>query len=248
MKPLKNVLQDCAHIFGLDVTRHRDGSPGDPLWGMAQLLKAHDVDVVLDVGANDGGYGSGLRRHGYDGRLISFEPLSKPFTKLASVTAQDRDWDVVHCAVGQDKGEVTINIAGNSGASSSVLPMLDRHVAAAPASAYVGTETVPQTSIDHWISAHDLDTTDLLYLKIDVQGYEQEVLRGAANLLDSDSLRGLQLELSFVPLYQGAMTWKEGIQTAEDLGMQLMAMEPVLRDGVSGQLLQADAVFFREQI
>jgi hypothetical protein len=81
-------------------------------------------------------------------------------------------------------------------------------------------------------------------LKIDVQGYEGAVLDGASSLFADGSIVGLQLELSLVPLYGGAMTYREGLDRAESLGMTLMGLDPVFADPKSGQLLQADSVFF----
>ena len=82
------------------------------------------------------------------------------------------------------------------------------------------------------------------FLKVDVQGYERAVLDGASQLLANSDIIGLQLELSLVPLYGGAMTYRDGLDFAESLGMTLKGLDPVFSDPKSGQLLQADAVFF----
>ena len=63
--------------LGLDVQRY----PGsDPLHGLSLLLRHLAVDLVVDVGANDGGYARSLRRLGYAGQIVSFEPLAGPFS------------------------------------------------------------------------------------------------------------------------------------------------------------------------
>lgn len=236
------MVRLAAQRAGIDLVPYPYSSP---LWGVARLLETRRVATVLDVGANDGGYGSGIRRHGYRGRIISFEPLQQVFEKLQVKARNDEGWQVVRSAVGDCHSLVTINVAGNEGASSSVLPMLDRHMKAAPQASYVGTEEVQQVSLDEVARDMNLEAAGPLYLKADVQGYERAVLQGAAGLLESGQIIGMQLELSFVPLYEGAMTWEEGLERGRDLGMQLMGLERGFIDGTTGQALQADAVFYR---
>jgi FkbM family methyltransferase len=202
------------------------------------------VGCVVDVGANDGGFASAIRRLGYGERIISFEPLQEPFRSLSRKAGSDGRWDAVKCAVGDAKREVTINVSGNDGLSSSVLPMLDTHTDVEPNSHYVATEIVSQERLDCLLPELIVTRETRTFLKIDVQGYERAVLDGASSLLNDGAVIGLQLELSLVPLYDGAMTYREGLDRAESLGMTLMGLDPVFADPESGQLLQADAVFF----
>jgi len=218
----------------------------DPMFGVVQLFSHFAIDCVIDVGANDGGFASTIRRLGYSGRIISVEPLSAPFEVLAARAAMDPAWDVVHAAVGDEDRDIVINVAGNAGASSSVLSMLDAHEDAAPESRYVGTEVVAQRRLDGLLPEFGIGKKNPAFLKLDVQGYEAAVLNGAAELLDARAIVGLQMELSLVPLYAGAITYREGLNRAEQLGMQLMGLIPGFSDPRSGRLLQADAVFFAD--
>lgn len=238
------VRLEFQRRLGLDLVRF----PGhDPLARTVQLLNYYDVNCVIDVGANDGGFATSIRGAGYKGRIVSFEPLTKPFTSLSRTAARDANWDVFQYAIGANKDTITINISGNSGLSSSILPMLDTHSTAAPNSRYVDSETVDQESLDSLIPKLGVSATDRTFLKVDVQGYEAAVLDGAPNLLASTGNAGLQLELSLVPLYEGGMTYREGLDRAEALGMSLMGLSPVFTDPVSGRLLQFDAIFFKER-
>ena len=101
-------------------------------------LKARGVSVVLDIGANGGQFARGLRTAGYNDRMISFEPLSEPFATLQASASADPLWDCCRCALGDIDGTVSMHVAGNSGQSSSVLPMLQLHQDAAPYANYVG--------------------------------------------------------------------------------------------------------------
>lgn len=206
-------------------------------------MQSHAVDVVLDIGAGCGSYGSELRRTGYAGRIVSFEPLRAPFARLDATTRSDPDWDAHQFALGDTARTVSINVAANNGGSSSFLPMLDAHLSAAPWAAYIGTEEVALRTLDA-LAPEILKSGDRVFLKADVQGYEHLVLAGATSTLSR--CVGLQLEMSLVPLYQGAMLYRDVIAVAGDLGFTLMEVIPVFHDVRTGRLLQMDGVFFRE--
>ncbi|SFC68617.1 FkbM family methyltransferase [Streptomyces aidingensis] len=234
-------IRNAVRRLGIDITRYPAGWSGPQL---VQLLQAHGITVVLDVGANEGEYGAMLRRHGYRGKIVSFEPLSGPGKALRARTGADPGWSMHACALGEESGEITVNVSGNRGASSSVLPMLDRHAEAAPHARYIGTETVPLRRLDElWPEAAGPD--DRVFLKIDVQGYEAQVLRGAG--ARAKECHGLQIEASFVPLYEGSPLLAEVLRTGqEELGLTLMAVIPGYVDPATGQMLQSDLVLFRE--
>lgn len=233
-------IRRLAHRFGVDVVRY---PLHDRLARTVKLLHHHDISCVVDVGANDGGFAAAIRGHGYTGRIISFEPLQQPYTALRRRAAADDGWEVHQLAIGDSEREVTINVSGNAGLSSSVLPMLDSHIAVAPDSRYVATESARQVPLDLVLAG--MEPAARTFLKIDVQGYEHSVLDGALKLFAAGTITGMQLELSLTPLYDGAMTYREGLDRAERIGMSLMGLDPVFADPTTGRLLQADAVFFR---
>ncbi len=206
------------------------------------MLAAHSVNVVLDVGANVGQFGSALRRSGYKGTIVSFEPLSAARVQLRAAAGRDPLWKIAdQVALGATDGQVDLNIAANS-ASSSVLPMLKRHSDAAPESVYVGSERVPLKKLDDLAQAH-LDDRSTVFLKIDTQGYEDKVLEGGRRTLERSI--GLCVELSFVPLYGGQLLFKEMVPRLEALGFELWNVTPALIDANDGRLLQVDGTFFR---
>ncbi|KBZ63817.1 hypothetical protein K875_02529 [Mycobacterium [tuberculosis] TKK-01-0051] len=208
-----------------------------------QLDSLH-VNVVLDIGSNTGQYAVGLRKAGYNGRMISFEPLSQPFSTLERRAAQDPLWDCRKHALGDTDGTVSVNIAGNAAQSSSVLPMLKSHQDAFPPANYVGVEEVPIYQLDS-IAPEILQPGDVAFLKIDVQGFEKQVLAGSNSTLASSCV-GMQLELSFQPLYDGSMLIPEALDWAYSSGFQLTGLLPCFIDPRDGRMLQADGVFFRE--
>lgn len=207
-------------------------------------LESHGVNVVFDVGANSGQYATDLRMAAYTGRIISFEPLSGPFSLLERDALKDPLWDCRRCALGDVDGTITINVAGNAGASSSILPMLKSHQDAFPPANYVGTEEVPIHRLD-LVATELLQPADKVFLKIDVQGFEKQVIAGGKQTV-SDRCVGMQLELSFLPLYEGGMLIREALDLVYSLGFTLTGLLPGFTDPRDGRMLQADGIFFRE--
>lgn len=208
---------------------------------LTHLLHLYEIDLVLDVGANKGQYARALKRNGYSGRIVSFEPLPDAFSLLATNRWGFSSWRVENFALGAEDTTAVLNVAGNS-QSSSLQAMHPTHVAAAPESAYVDTCEVSVRRLDSVFDRY-YRHGDRVYMKIDVQGHEQQVLQGAADCLDS--IIAVESELSLVPLYEGQMLWQESIQSMKNMGFELAALEPGFQDQTTGVMLQADGVFIR---
>lgn len=215
--------------------------PG-PITDIASLLVLQEVDLVLDVGAAVGVYGGSLRRGGYRGRICSFEPLSEQYARLAQAAAADPLWESRNIALGPEAGTADINVSGNYD-SSSMLPMAARHAAGAPASVYVGTETVTVATLDS-VWSEVVDDARRPFLKLDVQGFELEALRGAEKSIPL--LHGIHAELSLVPLYEGGPLWREMIDFLADNGFRVAGFEPGYIDPKTGEMLQVDGIFLRD--
>lgn len=224
-----------AHRAGFDVTRETFRRY------FVRSLRERGVDQVLDIGANVGQFGLALRRAGFTGRIVSVEPLGTAYERLAHVAAADPAWTPQRAGVGAEAGVLTMHRSANS-VSSSVLPILDRHVRAAPESAYVASEEVPGTTVDALVAQHQLRPESAL-LKIDVQGYELPVLQGAAATLDC--FAAVRTEMSLVPLYDGQALLPEVLAELQGHGFHLWDLERGFVEPVTGRLLQADGVFFR---
>lgn len=210
---------------------------------LVHQLTAHKVDVVVDAGANSGQYATCLRQADFKGRIVSFEPLAAPFSRLAGSSSTDPLWECRQCALGDFDGTIAMNVAGNAGASSSILPMLQSHRDVFPQANYVGVEDVAIRRLDS-VAPRLLRHDDAVFLKIDVQGFEKQVIAGSESTIN-DRCVGIQLELSFVALYEGDMLIQEAFDLMESLGFVLAGMAPGFVDVRSGRVLQADGVFFR---
>jgi FkbM family methyltransferase len=206
------ALKRAGQRMGVEIRRHRP-------FGLrrARLLAERGVEMVIDVGANRGQYAEELRRHGYRGRIVSFEPLSEAYAALQRRSATDERWQVQRLALSDgDRGLFP----------EAVPPTLER----------VRAARLDEVELD-------LPPPGRTLLKLDVQGYELRVLTGAAGMLGDVGI--VETELSVVALYEGQPLLADILRALEDERFALHALEPILRDWRTGELLQFDGLFVR---
>lgn len=239
MWQLKRSIRYIARKSGFDVVRYKPRT--HPLARRKTIMSTYQINLVLDVGANIGQYGTELREIGYKGSMVSFEPLSAAFNELKRRSERDPSWDVYNFALGDKNETASINIAGNS-YSSSLLDILPSHVKSAPESEYIGHEEIKVRTLDDFYSdiANDGDN---VYLKIDTQGYEENVLRGAESSLEF--IDTIQLEMSLTHLYRDGLLFDEMYDLLRRKGYVMVALESGFSDEDTGQLLQVDGIFHR---
>lgn len=206
------------------------------------LMQHYGVQTVLDVGANTGQYAQELRIDiEFSGDIISFEPLPTAFQELERTCRRDPRWRALNCALGSAPEFREINVAANS-LSSSLLTMLERHRDAASGSGYIGKARIEVRTLDSLFDELlPAPAPKEIYLKIDTQGFEREVLKGATNSLPR--IRTIELELSLVPLYRDGPLLEEMCELMRSHGYTLVWLESGFVDARSGQTLQADGVF-----
>jgi FkbM family methyltransferase len=236
LKGAKNIVAMAAKTIGrkagVEVSRYR---PFDAR--VARRLVADGVPLVVDVGANRGQYASRLRQLGYQGRIVSYEPLAAAFEELVAASSEDDAWTCHPIALGDRHEEAEIHVATNS-ASSSLLEMAAAHREAAPGVAVSGSESVRVAPLDAV-----LDAPETCLLKLDVQGYEDRVLDGAAMTLERAAL--VECELSLAGLYHGQASARILIDRLNELGFDLVDLDPFFYDPTDGRVLSLDALFER---
>lgn len=234
------LLRSVINPIGYDVVKYRDNNPS---FLILEHLNKNNIKTVLDVGANTGQYGCELRKAGYKGRIISFEPLSQAYQKLCLNAINDKSWKTFNYALGDTIGTSSIHVSKNS-PSSSLLPMTSLHSEAAPGSEYVQEEKIEVKTLDHIYESLGI-ADENVFLKIDTQGYEQKVLEGSVSSLQLIS--GIQVELSTVELYEGEGKYYSICSFIEERGFRMVRVIPGFTHKGTREMLQFDAVFFREK-
>ena len=230
------AIRNALHKRNLDIVRN-------PYWvTLVRTLNWLEIDTVLDVGANTGQYGSGMRASGFHGRLVSCEPLSEAFAQLERRAERTPTWTAVNTAVGASTGMIQVNVSANS-YSSSVLPVTEASTRAAPKSRTVRCEEAPLTTVQQLVATHHIKPRQTL-LKIDTQGYEAAVLDGAGDTLTE--FAAVQLEMSLVELYKGQALFYELDARLRNSGFVLFSLEPGFADPTTGRMLQCDGLYTAE--
>jgi FkbM family methyltransferase len=235
---MKQLFRSLALATGFEIRR----IGGGPRPGIAAFLASREVDLVLDVGANIGQFAMEIRGAGYTGEIVSFEPIGAVFEALKRHAALDRKWHVHNLALGEAPGEASINVS-HATVYSSILPLTAAGAAFDARAQYVGGEIVEMARLDDIASGFAGRT---MFLKIDVQGFEKQVLAGARETLRK--IKGVQLEISLEPLYSGSWPASEAIAFMEAVGFVIAQMEIVnhrRKDPVSA--LEIDCLFRRQE-
>ena len=233
-------FQRLARRLGYDLTPHNKARPHEAQ--LAAVLERFDVSCVLDVGANVGQYATMLRERGYGGRIVSFEPLADAHALLLRRAAADPLWQVApRMAIGDRDGEVELEVSAESD-MSSLLPQSALLREISPSSAVLRRERVEVARLDAVAQAY-LAPDDRVFLKIDTQGFEPQVLAGAVSLIPR--LCGLQLEMSLVECYEGEVGFRAMLDRMGAAGFEPWLFIPGYFERKLGRQLQLDGVFMR---
>jgi FkbM family methyltransferase len=236
---------------GLDIHRRRPAKPAasrprdvhaDLVSHVGGLLELQRVDCVLDVGAHVGEFGRLVRSAGWSGPILSFEPVSAAFRELEEAAASDPPWSVHRMALGREAGNLQINVMAGTNMSSFLQPT-DIATGRWPDQVRIAAEeTVELRRLDDILDELAGFSPQRLFLKLDTQGFDLEVLAGAAGVLDRIAV--LQSEVSVRPIYEGMPTYLQALDTFQQCGFQLTGLYPVSRDR-EWRIIEYDAVLIR---
>ncbi len=187
---------------------------------LIDFLENRKIDVVVDVGANRGQFAVLLRKDRYAGRIISLEPIAAVFQSLRQTAAGDALWTTLNVAAGAENGTAEIGVSEET-VFSSMLPVNQAASAFDPTSRVVARETIQVRRLDELMA----DLEGRIFLKIDTQGFEAQVLEGAGAWMSR--VIGVQMELPCVHLYDGVWTMSQAMAAMERLGFTLFQARPV---------------------
>lgn len=236
---MKWWLRRQLRAAGFDVVRYN--AERFPELRRRDWISQLRIETAFDVGANTGQWAERLRSGGFQGRIVSFEPLADAREILTARSRADGAWQVYPFALGDSDAAATIHVAGNSW-SSSLLAMGARHEAASPESRYIDDQQVEVRRLDALLP--ELRAAPPFLLKIDTQGYEMRVLRGASRTLED--ARMIEVELSVPSLYEGQAEAEAIFTLLSGAGYDLVSASPAFVEPATGAVLQVDAIFLRQ--
>ncbi len=210
---------------------------------IAQLIELHGAGTVIDVGANVGQYAQRLRAAGLDLPIVSIEPGKETHAKLVEAAANDPIWTVApRMAISDTRGSAPLNVNRRSD-MSSLKPMTDATLTAFPKAKPATIEEVRTERLDEILDDLVKPCGKPVFLKIDTQGCEAEVIRGAKRVLNR--IVAIQLEMSLTPLYVGEPSYLELLNELDRLGYDLHLIIPGYFSRELGRQLQFDGLFVR---
>ena len=227
-----NLLARSAREYFTRIGANADS----PFTSITRNLKTSNVSSVIDVGANVGQFGLDIRRYGFQGQIVSYEPVNETFELLTQTIRRHQPWKAIQLGLGAEESERLINISGNDGLSSSLLEMGSLHLENFPKSATVSQQKISISTIDNQLESLGILPQDIM-LKLDVQGLEAEVLKGASKSLSKIPL--CYLEVSIIPLYEGEISFLPILIELSKFGHEVIDVFRGIKAS-NGQLLQLD--------
>jgi len=244
----KSIVRGFSRKLGYDVfDLRKDTNPS--VFHPGHLKAIFDrlgVNCVVDVGANFGQFAQMIRHSGYTGRIVSVEPVADTYAALSKKAEGDPSWQTLNIALGRKDEQKTFNVFADRDLSSFLNPVAGQWQSTGT-SCVANTQVVTVKRLD---AIFDEVTEGLapprVFLKLDTQGYDLEVVAGA-----NDSLRhvlGLQTELSVIQIYEGMPDYVEALRIFRSLGFELTGVFPVCHDEKTGHVIEFDAVLTRRSI
>jgi FkbM family methyltransferase len=188
---------------------------------VGNLTRLFGVNFVIDAGAHSGQFASTLYGYGgYKGEMHSFEPVKKYYDVLAGWLNHYPGWKAYHAALGDVPGKSVINVGKGHGGTSSLLAQTENLLRFAPDCALGDTEEIVVHRVDELFGEILADPARRVMLKLDVQGFESQVLDSCGDYLSRVKL--LQVEMSSIPLYQAQASMGELCTRLEKAGFALV--------------------------
>ena len=239
---MKKFLNDLIGITGYQVKKKK--YLYDPNKNLIKSIKHFQIKSIIDVGANRGQFAQRVFKNNFDGNIISFEPLKEEHESLNKLSSKKENWQVAkRCALGNKNEVKKFYISGNS-ESSSLLKILQKHTDLRPESKTIKTEKINVERLDNFKKEISKLKKNLL-LKIDTQGSEIDVLKGASKVIKD--IKCLFIEVSLVSLYKNQKLWLDIIKYMEKLNFNVWSIDQLLRNKNTGQTYQLDIFFYKNK-
>lgn len=211
---------------------------------LQEIFAKYSIDLVLDVGANRGQYIDFIRTQvEFDGPLICFEPDPGLAGDIEKKVTVDRHLKVYPLALGSENTEMEFNCMLNAEFNSFLTP--DHSVVTHCDQNRVSERrSVQVRTLESMLDSLGYDALmPRIYLKMDTQGYDLEVMKGCGKYLEK--IVAVQSEISFLPIYEGMPSYRESLDFFANLGFDVTGLFPVNRDPQK-RIIEMDCVMLNK--
>jgi FkbM family methyltransferase len=241
MKRLTNKLLKLIRLIPIGIYRqalYRGAAAAVEHEPFLMMQNVNGIRYVVDIGANKGQFTLAVRRSIPDAKIVAFEPLAEPASIFWSIFDDDPNVSLHVSAIGPEHCETEMHVS-KSNDSSSLLAITDTQSIMFPGTEESHVEKVKAAPLDFFLKTLDITTPALL--KIDVQGYELQTLKGCESLLSRFNI--IYVECSFIELYQGQALAHQVIDWLKERNFLLSGLTSLAYDRL-GQSIQGDFIFF----
>ena len=223
-KVLRKYIEYVARKMGLIVIPEWRVDSYFLAMRLKKIISEYQIDCFLDVGANVGQFYDFLRNQvEYDGLIISFEPDPSNIKKLNERKKTDTRWIIFDYALGKEKKSLDFHIMKSSVFNSFLEPNNTETSQFEEQNLVLKTVAVETRRLDEIISdikeSHQFKNA---FLKLDTQGFDLEVFEGASGCLDQ--IRGVQTEISVMPIYKEMPTFENSFQMFKSKGFEVSGL------------------------
>jgi FkbM family methyltransferase len=243
IKKFKKIIKRTFNIFGFELI-----SKNNPYFNLINSpfmsLKGEIFKTIFDIGANKGQFLEKAVNHFKSANFYCFEPLKDPFDILQKYSNTHGNVKVLNYALGNEIGYSNIHCHLDHDESSSFLettkickeyyPFVEKQL----------DKKVFMTTLDDFYSKITPKPEPEILIKIDVQGYELEVLRGAIDTLINS--KAIIIEINFDKLYQNQASFEDILFFLHDKGFKLKGfLEPIYSKDM--HLIFSDFIFYNSK-
>lgn len=237
---MKNVIKYIFRFFKLVLIKEKNYFNAEE--NLYKSLKFNNIGAVIDVGAHQGKFIKNIFKFFKFIKVISFEPIKKEFKNLSETSNKYKNWKIYNYALGANNEKKEINIS-NYTEASSLLNIENKLLQFRPELKTQAKETIECKKLDNFIDEFSNLKKPIL-LKIDTQGYEMEVLKGADKTLEI--INFIFIEVSIVQNYVGQPTLKEILIYLENKNFKVVSLDRVFGDRLTGETYQVNILFSRK--
>lgn len=213
---MRSLLNPLLEPLGYQLFRSDPKSLGlSPYRDMHRLISTPNP-VVFDVGSNVGQTVATVRKHLRNPVLHCFEPTPSTFARLSEQCGKLNDVHLNNVGLADRAGELVLHTMGRSEMNSFLRPLADA------GEEVVEREVVPVTTVDDYCAQQSLESIDVL--KIDAQGFDLDVIKGARQMIAENRVHLIYLELIFSKMYEGVPRFDEIYGHLADSGFDLVCL------------------------
>lgn len=241
----RKVGDRIGRALGLHIVRRGEAAQLFELDILERFLADFEIDCIFDVGANRGQYIERVRRCGYRGPVVSFEPIPTLANRLRIMSERDPNLHIEQIALDDRVRSLTFNVMVENQCSSIFEPdHSETKLLISGNSIKESIDLVTARLETFFDSYKEKLGFSRPFLKMDTQGNDIAVAKGGGQRLAE--FAGLQSELSFVSIYRNQLGYREALDFYTAQGFEVTALVPN-NAGFFPRLLELDCIMFNSR-